>query len=66
MRLTVQLTDMNMNSPVFFGMALGAGAYPAAVSPETQIGQEVVVVTAHDADGTSPNNEVGGYETIEK
>ena len=55
--MIVSLNDMNVNTPEFVGQYSG-GTYPAAVSPETLPGQEVVTVTAHDRDGTVPNNVV--------
>lgn len=56
-RLRVNLRDVNDNIPQFEGLDL-AGRYPAAVTIETEIGDEVVKVSAIDRDATHPNNQV--------
>ena len=49
------LTDVNDQIPYFVGVD-SSGKYPAAVTPNTKAGEDVVTVTAIDRDGTSPNN----------
>jgi hypothetical protein len=56
-RLNVKLIDLNDNAPTFEGLNSN-GQYPAAVTEETKIDEEVFSVVAIDLDGTSPNNVV--------
>ena len=56
-RLPVRVIDVNNKGPEFEGLD-ASGKYSSAVSGETELGEEVVKVTAVDLDGTSPNNQV--------
>ena len=56
-RLRVNIIDVNDRTPEWVGLD-ASGKYPAAVSGETVLDEEVVRVTAIDLDGTYPNNRV--------